>query len=88
MLRKKRKLTKKQLKKLIARMRMRRIQRIWQAIRIHNKVRRSTKEMNLEKSDRVSDALTRKIIKNKVKTLQGMISSSRKRARDRWTKRK
>ena len=79
--------SKKQLKKMRLRMRMKRIQLLMEAIRIHKDTTEKKKQFAKKVSGNVSNALTKKIINNRIKTLKGRISSSKKRAKDLWTKR-
>jgi len=87
-LKKKRKLSKRKLKLLEARMRMKRVQKIMSAVRTHQKNTSKTKAGTPNKipNNVVTQDLAKKIINNKIKAIRGRISSSRKRARDLWTK--
>lgn len=77
--------TKKKLKKLIARARMKRVQKIMNAVRIHQENHRKTQgEQN---KPAINQDLANKILARKAKALQNKISSSRRRSRRRWRNR-
>ncbi|MBL6621741.1 MAG: hypothetical protein ISP24_03545 [Rickettsiales bacterium] len=80
--------TKKKLKLLRIRARMKRIHKIMEAIRVHKSITQNTKKMvnNGKFPHNISNILAGKIFNNKVRSIEGRISSSKKRARDLWTK--
>lgn len=65
------------------RMRMKRIQRIMDAIRIHRQLTKKQKEINSVGS-KTPNKWAEKSIMNRTQMLRGRISSGRKRTRDLW----
>jgi hypothetical protein len=70
--------TRKNLKKLRVKMRVKKTQKIMQAIKIHQEISERQVQNNKDKSN--------KYISEKVIILKGRIAASRKRARDLWSK--
>ena len=75
---------------MIARARMKRVQKIMAAVRTHQQ--NTQKQKDSQPSAPVAGRpnphqdITKKIIGNKIKALRGRIATGRKRARDLWTK--
>lgn len=80
--------TKKRLKKLRLRMRMKHIQRIMNAIRIHQKITKNQKLINEKTAKTVSNIWAQKSLINRTNMLRGRISASRRRTKDLWLNRK
>ena len=68
--------------------RMKRVQRIMEAIRIHkNLTNNNVKENQFQKNEgNITSEFLKRQIQNKGKRILGRISTGRKRARDRWTR--
>jgi hypothetical protein len=84
----KRKKTKKKLKLLRVRARMKRIHKIMEAIRVHKATTETSKIISKQAGSiqNISNLLAGNILNNRIKAIEGRISSSKKRARDLWTK--
>lgn len=78
--------SKKKLKKLIARARTKKVQKIMTAVRIHKENTRKIQEANNVPNGKApfNQGLANLMLDNKVKALRGKISSSHRRSRDRW----
>ena len=68
-------------------MRMRRVQRIMSAVKTHQKIAETIKNKSLEKGSPVASG-NKKMVSQRVKSIKGRISSSKKRTRDLWTRAK
>lgn len=68
-------------------MRMQRIQRIMDAIRIHKQLTKKQKEINSVGS-KTANKWSERSIMNRTQMLRGRISAGRKRTRDLWNTRK
>jgi hypothetical protein len=81
--------SKKKLKKIIARARMKRVQKIMNAARIHQENHQKTKAASNLANNKapINQDLANKILNKKIKAIQGRISTARKRSRDKWLKR-
>jgi hypothetical protein len=84
MLKKKVRRKRKLPKKLLARKRMKRVQLIMNAIRIHQRITNKIKSLGKNAAKHLSLRLQNKMIKNKTARMRGMIATSKKNARDRW----
>ena len=78
--------TNKKLKKLQKRLKMRRLQWIMSAIRTHAKLTQDKKDQEKNVKEKISSPFPKHTVKRRIKILKGRIASSRKRARDLWTK--
>jgi hypothetical protein len=67
-------------------MRTKRVQRIMGAVKTHQKISEGVKERNIEVTQSVLQGGNKTHIKKRIKSLKGKISTSRKRARDLWTR--
>ncbi len=82
--------TKKKLKLQRIRARMKRLHKIMEAIKIHKAITNNSKQIGNKNNlpHNISNMLSGNIFNNRVKNLEGRISSSKKRARDLWTNEK
>lgn len=75
--------SKKKLKKTIARLRMKRVQMIMNAMRIHSRITQNVVKTN-KKPKGNAVTVTNRMIKNKITKIKGRIATSKSKSRDLW----